>query len=138
MLQIVSEPIDRVTVEANVGVHVIILIEVDSSELKVLWQRANVHFSHIVKIAQEHVFKHNWWTTRVFSIIEAYVELLESQMASLTAFLSNLEPIKLITITQIKNRFDCTDPGGLEPIIAPERKVKVFGYLTQGLTIILF
>ena len=46
-------------VEVNIGVHVVVLIEIDGSEFETFWKRTNVHLSNVVKVAQEHVCKHD-------------------------------------------------------------------------------
>ena len=58
-LQILLKPVNRIMVEVNIGVHVVVLIEIDGSEFETLWKRTNVHLSNVVKVAQEHVCKHD-------------------------------------------------------------------------------
>ena len=99
MLKIILEPIDGLAVKADIGVHMVILIDIDGSELEIVRKSADIYVCNIIKVAQEHPFDHERLAAWLLSIIEANTEFLDAQMASLTTILSDLEAGKFTILT---------------------------------------
>lgn len=99
MLKVILEPLDGLAIEADIGVNMIILIDVDGANLEIVWKRADIYVCHIIEVAQEHAFDDNRLAAWLLSIIEANTEFLDAQMASLTTVLSDLEAGKFTVLT---------------------------------------
>lgn len=104
----------------------LVLVDKDSSELIVTWERAKINLSDFFVLTHNDVLEDDRGRIRITCFVEPDVEFLKSETVFATdaKSLLDLEALKL-AILYLDDGFERVDSTSFEPCVTPVGKVEV-------------